>query len=122
MFVSEEGASQLIETEIRNNDTIYLRPLSDLDWVNALSLRHAVHEMLQPRQRVLIDLSHVNYIDAAGIRTLVGSIRRVRAVGGEVELSNPCLSVGRRLTLAGIYGLLLPPLEGVETWRERRRV
>lgn len=99
----------MIETEIRNNDTIYLRPLSDLDWINAVSLLHAVQEMLQPRQRVLIDLSYVNYIDAAGMRTLVGSIRRVLAVDGEIELSNPCLSVRRRLALAGVYRLLLPP-------------
>ena len=99
----------MIETQIRDDYTVCLRPLSDLDWVNGVSLRHAVQDMLQPGQRVLIDLRYVNNIDAAGMKTLVGSIRRVLAVGGEIELSNPRLSVRHLLTHAGIYSMLLSP-------------
>jgi hypothetical protein len=103
IYVSEEDASQLIETEIRNNDTVYLRP--------------------QPGQRVLIDLSHVNTSMPRGMRTLVGSIPRARAIGGEIELSNTCLSVRRQRSLRVSIGCCYPPLEGVEAApRESRRV
>jgi anti-anti-sigma factor len=97
----------MIETQRLPDASYYLRPFGELDWIGAMSLRHVMHDLVQPGVRVDIDLSEVSRIDAVGLSALVGSIRRVRAVCGEIRLSNPRLRVRRRLELAGIYHLSL---------------
>jgi anti-anti-sigma factor len=100
----------MIETKISPTAGIQLKPLHDLDWIEAMSLRHILHDVLRPGSKVLIDMSQVDHIDAVGMSALVGSIRRVKAVAGKVELLNIRAHVRRRLELVGVYHLTLPAL------------
>ena len=54
-----------------------LIPVGDLDWMSAFSLRHAVHDLMEPGIEILIDLSRVESVDGTGISALVW----VRAAG-----------------------------------------
>jgi hypothetical protein len=78
-----DGRKELlvIETYVGADERCICRPLGDLDWVRAFSLRHAIHKLLQPRIEILIDLSRIESVDATGISALVGSVRRVNAAG-----------------------------------------
>lgn len=98
----------MIETQVIADSSVQLKPFGDLDWMSAVTLRHVVHDLLRPGIQVVIDMSEVNTIDAVGISSVVGSIRRIRSVGGDVRIANPPREVQRRLRLVGIYGLLVP--------------
>jgi anti-anti-sigma factor len=74
--------------------------------MGAVSLRHAIHDSLQPGVVIVIDLSRVDFIDAVGMSALVGSVRRVRAVGGEAQICNATPQVRQRMELVGVYRLL----------------
>lgn len=55
---------------------------------------------------MVFDLSEVNFIDAVGVSALVGSVRRVRALGSNPELRNIGPELRDCLELAGVYRLL----------------
>jgi anti-anti-sigma factor len=69
-------------------------------------LRHVIGDLLRPGVEITIDLSRVEFIDAVGISAIVGSVRRVRAVGGRVHICRPSPPVRWRLEVAGIYPLV----------------
>lgn len=97
----------MIEIGPGPNSSLLLRPTGDLDWFGATSLRHAVADCLAERVQFVIDLRRVKYIDAVGISALLGTLRRARAVGGEVRVVNPRPAVRHRLQLAGVYPSLM---------------
>jgi anti-anti-sigma factor len=110
MISADQGGamrSEMIETQIRPDGKLELRPFGDLDWTGSLALRHLVHDAFYPGIDVVIDLRRVAHVDAVGLSAIAGVIRRVQAVGGEVDLCHPRPSVRRRLELAGIYHLSL---------------
>jgi anti-anti-sigma factor len=96
----------VVETHVRADSSIVCRPSGGLDWIGAVSLRHAIHDSLRPGVDIIIDLSRVDFIDAVGMSALVGSVRRVRAVGGEAHIRNATSHVRRRMELVGVYPLL----------------
>jgi anti-anti-sigma factor len=101
----------MAETRVRDCK-IVCRPTGDLDWIGAVSLRHAVHDWLRPGVDMIIDLSRVDFIDAVGMSALVGCVRRVRAGGGEARICNATSHVRQRMELVGVYSLLTHALAG----------
>jgi anti-anti-sigma factor len=96
----------VVETHVPADSSIVCRPSGALDWIGAVSLRHAIHDSLRPGVDILIDLGRVDFIDAVGMSALVGSVRRVRAVGGAAQICNATSHVRQRMELAGVYRLL----------------
>jgi anti-anti-sigma factor len=96
----------MIETQLLPDSGIVCRPSGGLDWIAAVSLRHVIGDLLRPGVKVVIDLSRVDTIDAVGMSAIVGSLRRVRAVGGRAEICGASGQVYRRLQLAGLDRLL----------------
>jgi anti-sigma B factor antagonist len=96
--------THMIETHIRQDETVVCRPSGDLDWRTSVSLRHAMHDALRPGARVLIDLRHVSHIDAVGLSAIAGTLRRARAVGARLRVHNMQPPVRRRMELVGIGG------------------
>jgi len=78
----------MIDTYVGSDFSIVCRPTGCLDWTGAAALRHAVHNVLCPEINLHIDLRHLNFVDAVGMSALVGSVRRVRAVGGKARIQN----------------------------------
>ena len=66
----------MVETQVGAASGIVCRPSGRLDWIGAVSLRHAIHDSLQTGLHMIIDLSRVDFIDAVGTSALVGSVRR----------------------------------------------
>jgi anti-anti-sigma factor len=97
----------VIETQLLANSGIVCRPSGSLDWIAAVSLRHVIGDLLQPGVKLTIDLSRVEFIDAVGISAIVGSVRRVRAVGGRAHVCHPSPQVRWCLELAGISRLVV---------------
>jgi len=97
----------VIETQVLADSSIVCRPSGSLDWIAAVSLRHAIGDSLRPGVGVVIDLSRVEFIDAVGVSAIVGTVRRVRAVGGQARICGASPRVRRRLELAGVYRLVM---------------
>jgi anti-anti-sigma factor len=104
--VDTPAGEPVIETRVRADSSIVCRPSGGLDWIGAVSLRHAVHDSLRPGVDMIIDLSRVDFIDAVGMSALVGCVRRVRAVGGQALICNATSQVRQRMELVGVYSLL----------------
>jgi anti-sigma B factor antagonist len=98
----------MIEIESGPDATIVCRPAGNLDPSSAVVLRHVITDLLQAGVRIVVDLRHVNSIDAVGVRALVGSVRRVRAFGGTAHVSNTNRRVAYLLALAGAHRLVAP--------------
>jgi anti-anti-sigma factor len=98
----------VIETYHEPGSSIVCKPWRRLDWVAATCLRHVINDSLRPGIELVIDLSHVDWVDAVGMSALLGSIRRVRASGSRVLVCNIQPAVRRRLEVAGIYRDLGP--------------
>jgi anti-anti-sigma factor len=92
----------MIKTETYPDGVVCLRPVGDLDWSNATALRHAVNSVLRPYVRVELDLQDVESIDAVGLSALVGSVRLIRSIPGEVRVSHMPQVVRSRIELLRI--------------------
>lgn len=92
----------MIKTETYPDGVVCLRPVGDLTWDSATALRHAVHDVLSPSMLVELDLQDVASIDAVGLSALLGSVRLIRSVAGEVQVSNIPPAVQSRLDMLGI--------------------
>lgn len=97
----------MIETQVLADSSIVCRPSGTLDWLAAVSLRHAVGDLLRPGIDLVINLNRVEFIDAVGISAIAGTVRRVRAVGGNTQILGASPVVRRRLELAGVYRLVM---------------
>ena len=93
----------MIETYVDRASSIVCKPWGRLDWVEATCLRHVINDALRPGIEVVIDLGHVDSVDAVGMSALLGSVRRVRAIGSRVRVCNVQPAVRGRLELVGIY-------------------
>jgi anti-anti-sigma factor len=70
-------------------------------------LRSRVESLLQDGvRRVLLDLSGVSDIDAAGVGELIHVFNMVAAAGGVLEIGRMSPHVRRVLDVAGVHGLL----------------
>jgi anti-sigma B factor antagonist len=69
-----------------NNGTVVSRAIGELDAYTVEQLRQALAEVAAS-PRLVIDLSGVTFVDAAGLGALVGGIRRTRDLGGDVSMA-----------------------------------
>jgi anti-sigma B factor antagonist len=54
---------------------------------------------------LIIDMSKVEYLSSAGVRTLVSKLKELRASGGELVLADPSSRVDEVLNLAGLTSI-----------------
>jgi anti-anti-sigma factor len=96
----------MIDTYVPPVSKVVCKPVGNLDCYGATSLRQIVRDSLQPGVEIVIDLSPVEFIDAAGMRDIVGSVRLARAFGATARVCNARPNVRRRMELVGVYGLV----------------
>ena len=60
-----------------------------LDGRNPGVLKKKLAEELQANNRVILDLSSVNYIDSTGLGVLVGGLKKAMRKKGDIRLVNP---------------------------------
>jgi anti-sigma B factor antagonist len=76
------------------------RPVGELDAFTVSQFRQTLAE-LASSARLLIDLSGVPFVDSAGLGALIGGIRRVRELGGDVAVACPRATLTRLLRTTG---------------------
>jgi anti-anti-sigma factor len=81
----------------------------ELDIAAVPAMREAIGTALMKiergeSRRLVIDLAHVTFMDAAGIGVLVGASNRARQMGRDVVLRDPTPAALRVLGLTGLLG------------------
>ena len=71
-----------------HGDTTTLRIAGTLDVLTAPTLAAPIEQIVEQRRtRVVVDLSGLDLIDSSGVAALVALDKRVRAVGGQVQVT-----------------------------------
>jgi anti-anti-sigma factor len=96
-----------------------------LDFQAATELRHQIAAIVRPDLELIFDLRRVDYIDAVGASVLVGSVRRVKAMGGRSRVCRINPRIRWVLELIGIDRFLTEPQgfgrpQGGMIWRQPR--
>ena len=82
-------AQQRVEIEISDEgDYRVLRPQGDLDVYTVGSLRDALGQMISDKTpKVVVDLDGVPFMDSSGLGALMGGVRRMREIGGDLAVA-----------------------------------
>jgi anti-anti-sigma factor len=76
-----------IEEELSRDGTVVLAVRGDVDLHVARELEDSLAETVdEGGSRVVLDLSHVTFVDSMGLGVMLGSMKRLRAHGGELHL------------------------------------
>ena len=79
---------------------VELRPEGELDAYSVAQFREAFDE-LSDENRLVVDLSAVQFMDSAGLGALIGGIRKVRENEGRITVFSDNPSITRRLHTTG---------------------
>lgn len=92
---------QLIQTA--PNRVQLVEVIGRIDTDNAHTVEQIVQSALEAgRSVILLDVHSVDYINSAGLRTLVQLFKQIKRRGGQLVLINPSDNVQRLLELVGL--------------------
>lgn len=74
-----------IQIDKADGGSTICRPVGELDAFTVSQFRQALADLVG-RKRLVIDMSMVPFVDSAGLGALIGGIRRVRELGGDVAV------------------------------------
>ena len=89
-----------VHLEDTRQGLIVLTPVGDLDAFTVSGFRQEVAQ-LAAGSHVVIDMSGVPFLDSSGLGALIGAIRRVRELGGDVAIACNRPSVEHLLRTTG---------------------
>jgi anti-sigma B factor antagonist len=96
-----ERATVQIEMHLDSTGTQVVSLAGELDSSNADSLQERVASIPpQPPRRLIFDLTHLRFMDSAGIAVLIGA-----AKASSVSLRNPSPIIRRVLEATGLSGV-----------------
>ena len=76
----------------------------ELDIFTAPRLRDALREAAEAERRtVVIDLSGSTFVDSTALGVIIAGVKALAPVGGRLALVNTNRSIGKTLTITGLY-------------------
>lgn len=107
--ISGNGQSapfDMVISQEAGRTTVYLR--GELDTSTTPRLQQVLNELQRDGQhRIILDLSQVAFLDAAGMRVFVHTDQALRTVGGALLLSRPTRMVQRILAITELDAALV---------------
>ncbi len=95
---------QITVTEMNRVDLIVVEGRVDSN--NARELGEVLTAQLDKgRNKLVVDLEQVDYISSAGLRELVGALKRAKQDAGDLRLSAPSERVREVLEMAGLTSI-----------------
>ena len=77
-----------------------------IDIQNALGFRHDFESLVRRGGSVVLDLSHVGFVDSVGLGAILVCLGRLVEKGGDLKLCNLTKPVRAMLELVGIHRVL----------------
>jgi anti-sigma B factor antagonist len=83
-----------LKYSMADNGVLVLELRQDsLDASNVREFREAVQPLIQGRNRVVIDLAGVKFVDSSGLGALISCLRRLNEQNGDLRLCNMSTTV-----------------------------
>jgi anti-anti-sigma factor len=76
-----------------------VRVQGDVDAATAPRMGDAVNRLLEKRERVVLDLQNVDFMDLHGLAVVIRATRRARTEGGNFAIARPAPCVRRLVEL-----------------------
>lgn len=96
------GNDTQFSTDIREGIPI-VHIVGDLDHYSLAEFRTLIADLIGAgNSRIILDMSHVDYMDSGGMSGLVFALKRLSDVGGRLRLSNCNMRVLRKLEIGGL--------------------
>jgi len=117
-----------LEVETRENQGLpVIAVKGEIDVYTVPMFKRAISEAIDKGSRhLLIDLTHVTYMDSSGFGTLLGATKRLRSSGGSLSLIGPNEVIARMLkitrldTIFAIYNTEAEAIDGVAKAAEKK--
>ena len=106
-LAEEPGFRAEANRDGNNSATVRLR--GELDIASAGAARRALEQLDTGIQQIVLDLSHITFCDAAGVRFLLTAQKQARTRGRELIVRHPSRPVRRILTITGELSAICPP-------------
>jgi anti-sigma B factor antagonist len=80
--------------QIQGDDILVIQVQEDnLDASNVRAFREAVQALIKDKTRVVLDMSHLKFVDSSGLGALISCLRDTNGRKGDFRLSNMSRSV-----------------------------
>jgi anti-sigma B factor antagonist len=89
------------EASRNGNNSATVRLLGELDIASADAARRALEQLDAGTQQIVLDLSHITFCDAAGMRFLLTAQEQARTTGRDLVVRHASKAVRRVLALTG---------------------
>lgn len=96
------------EANRNGNNSATVRLIGELDMASADAARRALDLLDAGIQQIVLDLSHITFCDAAGVRFLLTAQEQARTTGRELVVRHPSRSVRRVLAITGDLPAICP--------------
>ncbi len=94
-------------TAVTTEETaIVIHVRGEIDIATCQRLRDAIEPHLGPGQTIVLDLSHVEFMDSSSLHILIQARERLAREGGSLALRNPSTAATRLLTVTRAEDLL----------------
>lgn len=87
---------------------VAVRLTGELDHSEARRLREELDALIDETgaKRLLLDLSGLDFMDSSGIGLIIGRYKRMKRLGGSVEVTRSNARIDRIFDMAGLYQLV----------------
>ncbi len=101
-------ASEMALVYRRDNADVVVEVSGELDILSAPQLHDGLAALIDGHGNlsIVIELSGLEFMDAAGLRVLVDAQNRIRSHGGEIRVARPRPNVQRVFEITGLSGFL----------------
>ncbi len=96
------------EANRNGNNSATVRLRGELDIASAGAARRALEQLDAGIRQIVLDLSHITYCDAAGVRFLLTAQEQARTTGRDLVVRHPSRSVRRVLAITGDLPAICP--------------
>ena len=96
-----------IESSSPKDGTVVLKLIGEMDIYSSPQLKDKTTALCQQGiKNIILDLSHLKFVDSIGIGVIVASLMRTKEKNGQLVVVNPTASVERLMNIVGLFQLL----------------
>lgn len=97
-----------IKTKVHNN-SLYVLLVGELDEANAPYVRTHLDQVFETEKRfnkVIIDLSQLDFMDSTGIGVMLGRYKKLQSRNIPIYIINPSRQAEKIFQMAGLYDIM----------------
>jgi len=97
-----------IKTKVHNN-SLYILLIGELDEANAPYVRTHLDQVIDMEKgfnKVIVDLSQLDFMDSTGIGVMLGRYKRLQSRNIPIYIINPSRQAEKIFKMAGLYDIM----------------